>query len=131
MFKEHCANCHKLFGEGEDIGPDLTTANRTDQDYLLLSTVDPSSYIRTDYLSVQIITDDGRILAGLVTEETPEAITLVDSNREYTVVARNSIDESLPSQISQMPEDLLKPLTPQQLRDLMAYMRSNPPVSQE
>ena len=67
MFKEHCAKCHKLFGEGEEIGPDLTTANRKDQEYMLTSIVDPSCFIRVEYLSVQVVTDDGRILAGLVT----------------------------------------------------------------
>jgi putative heme-binding domain-containing protein len=131
VFKEHCGKCHKLFEEGEDIGPDLTTANRKDRQYVLVSTVDPSSYIRTDYLSVQVVTDDGRILSGLITEETPTTITLVNSNSESTTISRDNIDELLPSQISQMPEDLLKQLEPQQLRDLFAYLESEGPTAQE
>jgi putative membrane-bound dehydrogenase-like protein len=130
VFKEHCGKCHKLFGEGEDIGPDLTTANRKDRQYVLVSTVDPSSYIRTDYLSVQVVTEDGRILSGLITEETPTTITLVNSNSESTTISRDNIDELLPSQISQMPEDLLKQLKPQQLRDLFAYLESESPTGQ-
>ena len=126
IYKEHCGKCHKLFGEGEDIGPDLTTANRKDRQYMLASTVDPSSFIRTEYLSVQVITVDGRILIGLVTKETPNEITLVNSQREYTTIARDDIDEMVPSQISQMPEDILKPLKPQQLRDLFSYLESTP-----
>jgi putative heme-binding domain-containing protein len=127
VFKEHCAKCHKLFDEGENIGPDLTAANRKDLDYLLTSTVDPSSYIRVEYLSVQVLTGDGRILSGIVTEDTPDSITLVDSKAEKTKLARNSIEEIQTSQISQMPEDQLKALTPQQLRDLFAYLRSDGP----
>jgi len=126
IFKEHCGKCHKLFGEGEEIGPDLTTANRKDRQYMLTSTVDPSSFIRREYLSVQVITVDGRILTGLVTKETPSAITLVNPQCEYTTIPRDDIDEMVPSQISQMPEDLLKPLKPQQLRDLFSYLESTP-----
>ena len=129
---QHCGDLeYETLAVGEDIGPDLTTANRTDQDYLLLSTVDPSSYIRSEYLSVQVVTEDGRILAGLVTEETPSGITLVNSQREYITIAQENIDEIVPSEISQMPEDLLTPLTPQQLRDLMAYLRSDGPLPEQ
>ena len=130
LHTEHCGKCHKLFGEGEEIGPDLTTANRKDQDYMLVSTVDPSSFIRVEYLSVQVLTEDGRILAGLVLEETPTHLTLVDSQREKTTIAKSNIDEIFPSEISQMPEDILTPLSPQELRDLMAYLRSDPPAEQ-
>ena len=129
VYKEHCATCHRLFEEGETIGPDLTTANRKDKDYMLVSIVDPSSFIRTDYLSVQVVTQDGRILIGLVTEETPTTIKLANSQREYTTIRRDNIDEMFVSEISQMPEDLLKPLTPQQLRDLMAYLRSDSAIT--
>lgn len=130
LYTEHCGKCHKLFGEGEEIGPDLTTANRKDQDYMLVSTVDPSSFIRVEYLSVQVLTEDGRILTGLVLEETPTHMTLVDSQQEKTTIAKSNIDEIFPSEISQMPEDILTPLSPQELRDLMAYLRSDPPAEQ-
>jgi putative membrane-bound dehydrogenase-like protein len=131
VFKEHCAKCHKLFDEGENIGPDLTTANRKDQGYLLTSMVDPSSYIRVEYLSVQVITTDGRVFTGIITENAPDSITLVDSKAEKIRLARSSIDELVPSQISQMPEDQLKTLTPQQLRDLFAYLKSDGPVKKK
>ncbi len=125
VFKEHCGKCHKLFGEGETIGPDLTTANRQDRQYLLTSLVDPSSFIRVEYLSVQIVTDDGRVLSGLVTQQTPSQLTLVDSQAQTMTIATNAIEEMVPSQISQMPEDVLKKLSPEQLRDLFAYLESD------
>lgn len=125
IFKEHCGKCHKLFGEGETIGPDLTTANRQDRQYLLTSIVDPSSFIRVEYLSVQIVTDDGRVLSGLVTQQTSSQLTLVDSQAQTMTIAASAIEEMVPSPISQMPEDMLKKLTPQQLRDLFAYLESN------
>ena len=65
---------------------------------------------------------DGRILAGLVTEETPTSITLVNSNNESFTIARDNIGEMETAQISQMLEESLHPLTPQQRRDLVAYL---------
>jgi putative membrane-bound dehydrogenase-like protein len=130
VYKEHCGKCHKLFGDGEKIGPDLTSANRKDRQYMLISIVDPSSYIRAEYLSVQVVTDDGRILIGLITDETPTTITLVNSNNESTTIARENIDEMEIAQISQMPEDSLKTLKPQELRDLFAYLESDGPLSE-
>ena len=131
VFKEHCAKCHLLFGEGEKIGPDLTAANRKDRNYLLTSTVDPSCFIRVEYLSVQVLTSDGRIFQGLITEETPSTITLVNSKAEAIKIRRAEIEESQPLQISQMPEDLMNPLTPQQRRDLFAYLESDGPAPQK
>src|SRR5262249_34209429 len=46
LFRKHCATCHKFFGEGESIGPELTHANRKDRDELLRQIIDPSAVIR-------------------------------------------------------------------------------------
>ncbi|MFN9954225.1 MAG: c-type cytochrome, partial [bacterium] len=50
IFQKNCATCHQLFGEGTKLGPDLTSANRHDKDYLLISLVDPNSMIRKEYM---------------------------------------------------------------------------------
>ena len=65
---ERCATCHRLRGEGETIGPDLTFANRKDRDFLLVSLVDPSGAVRKEYQASQLATRDGRILIGLIVE---------------------------------------------------------------
>jgi putative membrane-bound dehydrogenase-like protein len=127
IFKEHCGKCHKLFDEGENIGPDLTTANRQSREYLLTSIVDPSSFIRVEYLSAQVVTTDGRVLSGLVTKQTPAQVTLVDAQAQTMTIATSAIEEMVPSPISQMPEGLLQKLSPQQLRDLFAYLESAGP----
>src|SRR5262249_38916177 len=48
IFREHCAVCHKIFGEGETIGPELTGADRGNLDFLLTSLVDPGASIRKE-----------------------------------------------------------------------------------
>ena len=52
QFKKHCATCHRLYDVGNSVGPELTTANRTDRDFLLTSAVDPSGAIRKEYLEI-------------------------------------------------------------------------------
>jgi len=125
VFGKVCAGCHRLFGQGKDVGPDLTKANRQDLNFLLVSIVDPSVQIRKEYLSYVIVTVDGRIVSGLPVEETAAGVTLLDAKNERTVIARDDIEEIRISATSLMPEKILKDLQPQQVRDLFRYLRSD------
>jgi putative membrane-bound dehydrogenase-like protein len=128
LFKKHCATCHKLYNEGESIGPDLTHGNRKDRDYLLASIVDPSAVIRKEYLAYVVQTTDGRTLIGLIVAQTPAAVTLVDARNQRTTVNRSKIESIQESPVSLMPENLLKELKPQELRDLFSYLQTDKPV---
>jgi putative heme-binding domain-containing protein len=127
LFKNHCATCHRLFNEGGQVGPDLTHANRKDRDYLLVSIVDPSAVIRKEYLNYRVQTTDGRLLTGLIVNETAGAITLVDAKNQRTTIPRSKIDELHELPVSLMPEDLLKNLKPNELRDLFRYLQADAP----
>jgi putative membrane-bound dehydrogenase-like protein len=127
VFKQHCAVCHRLFGEGEAIGPDLTGATRNDLDFLLSSLVDPSAVVRKEYQAQTVALADGRVLTGLVVDESPNALTLLDSQRQKTTIPRADIDESRPATVSVMPEGLLDALPDDQVRDLFRYLQSSGP----
>jgi putative membrane-bound dehydrogenase-like protein len=131
LFKQHCASCHTLFGEGNKIGPDLTTADRKSREFLVLNIVDPSAVIRPEFTAYTLLTTDGRLLTGLIVESTPQAVTLVDAKNEKTVVPRAKIDDLKPSPVSLMPEKLLDELSDQQLRDLFSYLQGDGPVVQK
>jgi putative heme-binding domain-containing protein len=121
LFVKLCANCHQLFGEGAAIGPDLTGAQRTNIDYLLLNLVDPSSSISRDFQMEVVETAEGRIVTGLVVGESDHAITVQTPN-EKVVLPRAEIDRRVESGVSMMPEGLLQPLAPEEIRDLFAYL---------
>jgi putative heme-binding domain-containing protein len=123
LFKKHCGICHQLHGEGTKIGPDLTSANRHDRDFLLVSLVDPNAQIRKEFLNYIVVTTDGRILTGLLLEQTAAEITIVGAKNERTTIARGDIEEMKESPVSLMPEDVLKTLGPQDMRDLFAYLQ--------
>jgi putative heme-binding domain-containing protein len=127
LFRQHCAACHRLFGEGENLGPDLTHANRKDRDHLLVSIVDPSAVILKEYLTYVVTTRDGRVHTGLIVEQTADGVTLADAKNQRTTVPRDRIESIRESPTSLMPEGLLKDLRPQQLRDLFAYVQGDAP----
>lgn len=125
VFKENCAICHRLFDEGEQIGPDLTGAERGNLDFLLTSLVDPSALIRKEYQAQTVALADGRILTGLIVEETDKTITLVDNNRQRIVLPRDDIEAMKPSDVSLMPEGQIDKLKDEQIRDLFRYLQGN------
>jgi putative membrane-bound dehydrogenase-like protein len=127
LFRKHCASCHRLYEEGQNVGPDLTHANRQDRDYLLVSIVDPSAVIRKEHLSYVVQATDGRVITGLLVEQTPNSITILNAKNERVTVPREKIESIQESAVSLMPENLLKDLQPQELRDLFSYLESDKP----
>jgi len=124
LFKQHCAACHRLFGEGGQLGPDLTTANRENRDFLLVSLVDPSSTIRKEYLSSIVRTQDDRVYTGIVQTNDKGLLRIVNAKNEATLLAAEEIADVRQSSVSMMPEDLYRVFSPQQLRDLFAYLQA-------
>ena len=123
LYTKHCATCHKLFEEGGLVGPNLTPANRGDRDFLLVSILDPSAVIRSQFLNYVVTTHSGSVLQGVIVEQDAARVTLVDAKGQRHQVARTEIDEMKESTASLMPEKLLEQLSPQELRDLFAYLQ--------
>jgi putative membrane-bound dehydrogenase-like protein len=123
---KHCMNCHQLFGKGEKVGPDLTAADRKNLDVLLMNVIDPSAVIREGYQQYVVKTVDGRVLTGLIVEDTPTKVTILDAKNVRTPLTPKQIDSITRSDVSLMPEGILDPLSDQELRDLFAYLRSEP-----
>jgi putative membrane-bound dehydrogenase-like protein len=130
LFTKHCAACHQMHGEGGKVGPDLTTADRKNRMYMLTNIVDPSGYIRPEYVVHSITTTDGRKLSGIVTESSAESLTLVNvinDQVQKTVVPKADVEEMRPSAVSLMPEKLLDTLSYAEIVDLFAYLASETP----
>ncbi len=122
LFKATCAVCHTLKGEGAKIGPDLSGYERDNLDFMLPAIVDPSLGIREEYTLYNLTKKDGQVLAGFVSETTPQFVTMLDAAGNKTKVAREEIASLVASPISLMPEGLLNAFTPEQTRDLFAYL---------
>ncbi|MFN0056284.1 MAG: PVC-type heme-binding CxxCH protein [Planctomycetales bacterium] len=124
LFNKHCGTCHKLREEGTALGPDLTNTVKGDPVSLLASIVDPNAVVRREFLSYVVITKTGVVATGLLIEQDGASVTLVDAKNQRTRFPREQIDELTESPASLMPEKLLEQLSPQELRDLFAYLQS-------
>jgi putative membrane-bound dehydrogenase-like protein len=129
LFKETCAKCHQLFGQGGQVGPDLTTFKRDDLSNVLLHVVNPSAEIREGYETLLVTTKDGRVLTGLLVDKDNRVVVLRGADGQTVTLRQEQIEEMQPQRKSLMPEGLLDPLTDQQVRDLFAYLRSTQPLN--
>ncbi|MCU0703264.1 MAG: c-type cytochrome [Fimbriiglobus sp.] len=123
LFAKTCGTCHKLFGEGQAVGPELTGSQRANLDYLLENVIDPNAVVPFDYKMTQFYLKDGRQLSGLVKGETPQTVTVRTVNEEV-VLSKADIDERKGTNNSVMPEGLFDALKPDELRDLLKYLMS-------
>jgi putative heme-binding domain-containing protein len=128
LFNMSCGLCHKLFAQGGQIGPDLTPYKRDDLDTLLLNVVNPSAEIREGYESYVVTTKDGRMLSGFLADKDNRVVVLRGVDGVNMVLPQEQIAEMKSTGVSLMPVGLLGSLTPQQIRDLFAYLRSTEPL---
>ncbi len=124
LYAKSCGQCHILFGEGGKIGPELTGSNRRDLNYLLENILDPSAVMAREYQPMIVLTTEGQTLTGLLRAENADSIRLQTATEEL-VVYREDIEQMKQSELSMMPADLLSPMNENEIRDLIAYLRSN------
>lgn len=121
VFDRTCARCHVLHGEGGDLGPELTGSNRGELSYLLENLLDPSAIVPKEYQATLVVTTDGRLVSGIVTNESEDTIT-VSMEEEDLILARSDVEEIAPQESSFMPEGQLATLAEQDAIDLLAYL---------
>jgi putative heme-binding domain-containing protein len=123
---KNCLNCHQLFGEGEKIGPDLSAVDRKNLDILLRNVVDPGAIIREGYQQYVVATVDGRVLSGLLAENSAGKVTVLDAKGVRTPLREKDVEAMTRAETSLMPDGLLDSLSDQEVRDVFAYLRSEP-----
>ena len=121
-FDRVCAQCHQIYGKGQQVGPDLTGNGRGSYEQLLSNVLDPSLVIGASYQGTIVATADGRILAGLLEEDSEQRIVLKLQGGEREVIPRQQVEEVQVSPVSLMPENLEEQLTPTELADLFAFL---------
>jgi putative heme-binding domain-containing protein len=131
VFRRSCTACHKVYGEGADFGPQMDgnpdnkgpVGKRLTKFKILESIIDPNAEIDPKYLSTQIVTDDGRIITGLIISETKDEVVIFDGKEKRTI-AVSSIEDRNKLKQSSMPEGLAATLAPVELLDLLAFLSS-------
>jgi len=123
--KVSCSACHKAQNLGAIIGPDLSKIGqlRSLPD-LLESVVFPNASFARGYESYSVVTASGTVFTGILSRETADSVYLRNAQREEVRIPRSDIEEFVPSKLSIMPQGLDKQLSPQELRDLFAFLQS-------
>ncbi|HEV3162415.1 MAG TPA: PQQ-dependent sugar dehydrogenase [Isosphaeraceae bacterium] len=120
-----CATCHRVRGEGGDIGPDLSAiAGKFDRPHLIESILEPSRQIVEGYRITIVATKAGQVLRGIVRTESADELTLVDAEGKRHVVATADIEERGLGTFSLMPEGLAGKVSAPDFTDLVAYLET-------
>ena len=127
MYVKLCGQCHKLHGEGQEVGPDITSNGRASYDQLLSNVFDPSLVIGASYQARSVRTIDGRAVTGLLVEDSDQRIVLKVQGGKEETIARDDVEAMKVSELSLMPEGIEKQYTPQELADLFAYITLDKP----
>ena len=127
VFRKVCGQCHKIHGEGQEVGPDITANGRASVAQLLSNVFDPSLVIGASYQARTVITNDGRVLTGLVVEDNAQRVVLKVQGGKQETIARDDIDELKVSELSLMPEGLETQLQGAELIDLLAFLLLDKP----
>ncbi len=124
LFQRTCGSCHKMYGTGGNIGPELTGSNRANTDYLLMNVLNPSGEIQDDYKLVVVTTRDGRTYSGNVVSETDRQLTMRIVGLDAVVLNKSAIQSREVTPVSMMPTGLFDSLTDPEVLNLVRYLRT-------
>jgi putative heme-binding domain-containing protein len=124
LFKAKCAVCHRLADIGSDVGPNLASLTDKSPRTLLTAILDPSQAVEARYLNFVAVTRDGVTISGLVQSETGTSVILIDQNGKPMSVLRADLETLQSTGKSMMPDGLEQGLKPQDLADIVQYIRT-------
>jgi putative heme-binding domain-containing protein len=122
VFNRICAQCHKIHGQGNDVGPEITRNGRSSFEQLLSNVFDPNLVIGASYRAIVVVTKEGRVLTGLLAEDNSRRIVLKLQGGKVETVPRDNVDTLRVSNVSLMPEQIENQMKPQEIVDLFTFL---------
>ncbi len=123
MFADNCASCHKVKGEGSDIGPDLSTISKKGVKFIAESILFPAKKITKGFETWVVEKKDGRRITGLKTRDETNEVDITQANGDVVTIARTDIKTIEQDKgASLMPDDITQALTVKDYQDVLAYM---------
>lgn len=117
-----CINCHKVRGEGKEVGPDLSEiGSKLSRDAMYVSILDPSAAVSHNFETYSVLTYDGTAITGLLISDTEQAVTLRNAEGIDQTIKKDDVEIFQKQPKSLMPQDLQRLMTVEQLVDLVEY----------
>ena len=108
---------------GVAVGPALAGEAKQPEETLLISILAPNAQITGGYTTYTLLTTGGQVFTGLLTADTASSVTLKQQEGKTQTVLRKEIESLVASPVSLMPESLGKALSPQDVADILAWLR--------
>lgn len=124
IFEKQCVTCHRVGTIGVNVGPDIADSRTKTPDVLLTAILDPNRAIDNNYFGYTVVTEEGKVLTGIITAETSSSITLRQPEGKEETILRSDIDELRNTGLSLMPVGFEKNITPQQMADLISFLKN-------
>lgn len=124
VFAKNCANCHRIGDLGVNVAPDISDSRVKQPEQLLTDILQPNRAIDNNFVSYTVVTTDGLVLTGIITADTAASVTLQQPEGKTATLLRSEIDELRSNGVSLMPEGLEKNVPPQDMADLIAFIKN-------
>jgi len=124
VYRENCLVCHKLGEEGNDIGPSLASIGSKPNETILMDILDPNGKIDPEYKLYLVTTSTGTSHTGLLTDESATSLTLKRLDGGTETILRKNIATLAATEASLMPANLHEQITPAEMANLIAFLRS-------
>ncbi len=123
VFRTACANCHRIGELGIALGPDISDSRTKSIEQLLQSILDPDAAIDAGFLRYTLLTTDGRILDGLLVDETAQQVVIRPVEGPPVQVPKSEVESLKSAGVSLMPTGFETTIQPAAMRDLIAYIK--------
>jgi putative membrane-bound dehydrogenase-like protein len=124
IFRAQCVTCHKIGDLGVDVAPDISDSRIRTREYLLTAILDPNRAIDNNYYGYLVMDTSGQTFSGILASETATSVTLKQPEGKLVTVPRDEIDILQSSGVSLMPVGLERNITPQQMADLLSFLKN-------
>ena len=120
-----CSKCHKVKGEGKEVGPDLSEiGSKLSREDMYVSILNPSAGVSHNFETYSLLTSDGLVLTGMLINQSDASVTIRNAEAIEQTVPRGDIESLKKQEVSLMPADLQKNMSVRNLIDLVDYLIS-------
>jgi putative heme-binding domain-containing protein len=128
VYERRCSTCHRVGEFGHAVGPDLASVQNKSPADLLVAIIDPNREVQPNFVSYTLVTRQGTVHTGIIVAESAAGVTLRRADAKEDRVLRSEIEELASTGKSLMPQGLEKDISPPEMADLIAFIKSLQPT---